>query len=116
MKCTSLKWLAGIALAGALLLPATSSAQWRGGYRTPGIDRRERMEMQRIRQGIRSGQVTRGEARRLLAEQRRIRMHERWAKRDGSVNRWERQRLNRELNRASRDIYRARHNRIYRGR
>ncbi len=117
MAGTFLKWLAGIALVGTLL-PATSSAQWRSGFgnRTPGIDHREQQQMVRIRRGTREGQITRWEARRLLAEQRQIRLQERWAARDASVNRWERQRLNRELNRASRHIYWARHNRFSRTR
>jgi hypothetical protein len=76
---------------------------------TPYIDRREHREQQRIRQGIRSGELTRREARRLEAEQGRIRGYEWYAKSDGQVSRAERRHLDRMLDRSSRDIYRQKH-------
>ena len=76
---------------------------------TPYIDRREHREQQRIRQGIRSGELTRRETRRLEAEQGRIRGYEWYAKSDGHVSRAERRHLDRMLDRSSRDIYRQKH-------
>ncbi|HEY7544623.1 MAG TPA: hypothetical protein VID27_07065 [Blastocatellia bacterium] len=76
---------------------------------TPYINRRERHEQQRIRQGIRSGELTRREAARLEVQQARVRIAERIAKADGRVTRHERYHLNRMLNRASRNIYRQKH-------
>ena len=78
---------------------------------TPYIDRREHREQQRIRQGIRSGELTRRETRRLEAEQGRIRGYEWYAKSDGHVSRAERRRLDHMLDRASRDIYHQKHDR-----
>ena len=76
---------------------------------TPYIDRREHREQQRIRQGMRSGELTRREAARLEAEQGRIRGYEWYAKSDGHVSRAERRHLDRMLDHASRDIYRQKH-------
>ncbi|MEN3330936.1 MAG: hypothetical protein V7641_301 [Blastocatellia bacterium] len=76
---------------------------------TPYIDRREHREQQRIRQGMRSGELTRREARRLEAEQGRIRGYEWYAKSDGHVSRAERRHLDRMLDRSSRDIYHQKH-------
>jgi hypothetical protein len=76
---------------------------------TPGINRRERHERLRIRQGIHSGELTRREAGRLRAEQFRIRAYEARAKSDGNLTRLERYRLDNMLDRASRDIYRQKH-------
>lgn len=76
---------------------------------TPYIDRREHREQQRIRQGVRSGELTRGETRRLEMEQARIRGYEWYAKSDGHVSRTERRRLDHMLDRSSRDIYRQKH-------
>lgn len=76
---------------------------------TPYINRRERHEQQRIRQGIRSGELTRREAARLEAGQARIRIAERIAKADGTVTRRERHRINHMLNHASRNIHRQKH-------
>jgi hypothetical protein len=76
---------------------------------TPYIDRREHREQQRIRQGMRSGELTRREATRLEAEQGRIRGYEWYAKSDGHVSRAERHHLDRMLDHANRDIYRQKH-------
>lgn len=76
---------------------------------TPGINHREHRQQIRIRQGIRSGELTRPEARRLEAEQGIIRADEAIAKSDGKVTPNERRKLQRELNRSSRDIYRQKH-------
>jgi hypothetical protein len=77
----------------------------------PRINKREYHEQQRINQGIRSGELTRREAERLEAGLAKIRIDERYAKSDGNVNPRERARLNRELNRESRAIYRQKHDR-----
>ncbi|PYP85134.1 MAG: hypothetical protein DMF61_17720 [Blastocatellia bacterium AA13] len=82
---------------------------------TPHINRREHSEQQRIRQGIQSGSLTRREAGRLEAEQGRIRVDEARAKADGHVSYRERERLNHELDRASRGIYRQKHDSQHRG-
>jgi hypothetical protein len=80
-----------------------------GLSQTPGINRRECRERQRIRQGISSGELTRREAGRLRAEQFRIRAYEARARSNGSLTRRERYRLDQMLDRASRDIYRQKH-------
>jgi uncharacterized membrane protein YebE (DUF533 family) len=92
-----------LSAAFVLGLSAVSMAQ------TPGINRRERCEQNRIRQGVRSGELTRREAERLRAEQFRIRAYEARAKSDGSLTRRERYRLDHMLDRAGRDIYRQKH-------
>jgi hypothetical protein len=76
---------------------------------TPGINRRERREQNRIRQGVRNGELTRREAERLRAEQFRIRAYEARSKSDGNLTRRERYRLDEMMDRASRDIYRQKH-------
>lgn len=74
-----------------------------------GINVRERREQQRINQGIRSGELTRREARGLEAGLARIRVNERFARSDGHVSQRESARLERELNRESRAIHRQTH-------
>jgi len=112
MKTKATTWLAGVALAGALLFSAAPSAEARDrGSRTPRIDRREANQKHRIQQGVRSGELTRRETARLAAEQARIRAMERRARSDGDVTARERARLQRELNQSSRHIYRQKHDR-----
>ena len=74
----------------------------------------EHREQLRIQQGIRNGELTRAEARRLETEQARIRMNERFDRMDGHLTLRERERLNGELHHASRDIYRQKHDNQYR--
>ena len=74
------------------------------------IDRREFNQERRIYQGVRSGQLSPGEFRRLEYQQGRVRLAEARMRSDGRLNRGERARLNRMENRSSRNIYRYRHN------
>lgn len=104
------RWLKNFALLMTLtlFLPLTSFAQ--GGPRN--INAREREQQQRIRAGIRSGELTRAEVARLQAEQARIRAAEaRMRRSDGVFTTRERARLQRELNQSSRHIYRQNHDR-----
>ena len=81
------------------------------GTNSPGVDWRERNQMKRIGKGIRSGEITRREGRHLMRQQVRTRRMERRFKSDGHLSGRERVRLHRRLNRNSRHIYRAKHNR-----
>lgn len=71
---------------------------------------RDHRQTQRIRQGIRSGKITRPEVLILKTEQRRIDRAYHRASADGRLNRRERQRLDKLQDRAGRHIYRAKHN------
>ena len=77
---------------------------------TPRIDRREARQHACIHQGVRSGEVTRGEAMRLRGGQRHVNRMELRVKSDGQVTMRERQRINRAQNRQGRAIYRMKHN------
>ncbi|MGA9771782.1 MAG: hypothetical protein WBV94_22315 [Blastocatellia bacterium] len=102
-----MKRLVSISLSAVFVLGLSIVAM----AQTPYIDRREHREQQRIRQGIRSGELTRREAMRLQAEQARIRVAERYAKSDGHVSWRERRRLDNMLDHSSRDIHRQKHDR-----
>ena len=95
-------------------LVGTSLAQTAGPPsrgRTPRIDAREKVQKERIKEGIKSGELTRREARKLIGEQKKMRVHEAKAKADGKVTPRERARLHRELDKASQDIARQKHDR-----
>jgi hypothetical protein len=78
---------------------------------TPGLDARERNQRERIAQGIRCGELTHPETRRLVRGEVRLHRHERIAKSDGIVTRGERIRLSRQADRMSTRIYRQKHDR-----
>jgi len=94
------------ALAFVTTLASVASA----GTYTPRIDHRRAVQRARIRQGVKSGELTPGEARHLRKGERHIRRMERRAKADGNVTPRERARLNRAENRESRRIHRLKHN------
>ena len=78
---------------------------------TPVIDKRQEIQKKRIKQGVKSGELTARETGRLIHQQGKIHRMERRAKSDGHVTKRERVRLHRAENRASRNIYRQKHDR-----
>jgi hypothetical protein len=99
-----------LTMAAAMLTATIASAH----PATPRVDRREARQHVRIRQGVRSGELTRGEARSLRAGQRHVRRMERRAKSDGFVSARERARLGHAQNRQGRHIRHMKHNGIVR--
>ncbi|MBM3392758.1 MAG: hypothetical protein FJY34_12430 [Betaproteobacteria bacterium] len=94
-------------LAGMATLWLSAPAQARP--HDPGVNARQDHQQQRIGQGVRSGNLTPNETRRLEREQRHIRMEERYYKSDGVLTRAERADLRHDQNRASRHIWREKH-------
>ncbi len=82
-----------------------------GGTNTPVVRKHQVRQQKRIRQGIRSGELTKREALRLEREQYRIQQEKKEAKADDMVTKRERAHIYREQKQASRHIYRAKHNR-----
>jgi hypothetical protein len=106
MKTLSILAMSALALA---LFSTSSLADGRPGVRDPGVNARQSHQQARIRQGVRSGELTRREAWRVRETQRDVRQLERAYKSDGTLTRAERVDLHREQNQASRQIYRQKH-------
>ena|SRR5689334_23534978 len=96
--------LVGAAIVGASVVSVYAQDK------TPVVDQREQNQEKRIDQGIKSGELTKGEAAKLEAEQGKIKVDEAKAKSDGKVTAKERTKLKREQNHASRKIWRKKHN------
>jgi hypothetical protein len=79
------------------------------GDQTPGLERRQENQADRIEQGVATGELNRRETRRLMHGQRELRRDERAAKSDGVVTAGERARLQHEANQQSHRIYRQKH-------
>ncbi|MGH9350823.1 MAG: hypothetical protein ACRD1I_02210 [Terriglobia bacterium] len=94
------------AFALSLSLPGVAAAQ----DRTQHLNNRQENQQDRIQQGIKSGQLTRGEARRTEAREGRLQANKLEDKAKGPLTHKERTQLNRQANRDSRAIYRAKHN------
>ena len=103
-----MKTLHVLALAFALTSATASIASAHPA--TSRVDRRQAMQHVRIRDGVRSGDLTRGELSRVLAGQRHVRRLERRALADGVITRAERRQIERMQDLQSRRIARMRHN------
>jgi hypothetical protein len=90
----------------ALALAAAALPAFAG---TPRLDGREHNQRERIAQGVRSGELTRPETRRLVRGEVGLRRAERVAKSDGVVTRAERCRLEHHADRMSARIHRQKH-------
>lgn len=98
-----------LVLVVAATLGVAGLSQADAGVRDPGVNARQQNQQQRVRQGVRSGELTRRETGRLAEEQRDVRQLERAYKSDGELTRAERVDLHHEQNQASRDIYNQKH-------
>lgn len=78
-------------------------------HRDPGINHRQHHQNERIRQGVRSGELTRAEVKDLNQQRRGIRQEERAYKADGHMTRAERRDLHQDMNALSKDIYNEKH-------
>jgi hypothetical protein len=78
---------------------------------TPGLDKREARQQQRIDQGVASGQLTAKETNRLDKRQAKLIAMETAAKSDGVVTPAERRKLQRQANKNSKAIHRQKHDR-----
>lgn len=97
-----------VAMMVALALSA-AAAQADAATRDPRVNARQDNQRERIQQGVRSGELTRHEARNVAEDQRDIRQLERAYKSDGELTAAERLDLHHEQNQASREIYREKH-------
>jgi hypothetical protein len=101
-----MKWKTG------LVVLAAAVAMGAAGAEAGSIDRREARQRARVADGVRDGSLTCREAARLGREQLQIRREEqRYRRDDGRLDAAERAELQRELDQASRHIYRQKHDR-----
>ena len=92
-------------------LVATTAYAAPAKHHPGGINAREHRQAQRIKEGVRSGEISKAERDRLAADEAAIRAEERVYRRTGDgLNRRERRDLERDLNKTSREIRRAKHN------
>ena len=80
------------------------------GQSTPHADRRQKNQKHRIKKGVKSGEITKREARSVHKSEKEARQFEAKAKSDGKVTWKERARLQHKENKASRKIFRTKHN------
>jgi hypothetical protein len=72
--------------------------------KAPRITKRQLHQQERIKQGVKSGELTKGEAGKLEKQQAKIQHDKKVAKADGKVTPKERRKIRHEQNKASKDI------------
>jgi uncharacterized protein YoaH (UPF0181 family) len=75
----------------------------------PGVNKRQHRQAKRIKQGVKSGELTKHEAKELREDQRDIKTKEQAYKADGKLTNAERKDLQHDLNESSRDIHQEKH-------
>ena len=105
------KLLAPALFVAALAFPLALQAQTsRSHCKTASVNARQGRQNTRISRGVRSGELTRRETRRLAAQQAAIRVDEAYYRRSGGeFTTRERARVQRKLRQASWNIYRQKH-------
>lgn len=88
---------------------ATHPAHHSMKHTDPSLNHRQDKQSERIRQGVRSGELTRAEAKDLREDRREIRKEERAYKSDGHLSKAERRDLHHDMNDLSKDIHSAKH-------
>jgi CRISPR/Cas system-associated endoribonuclease Cas2 len=95
-----------LSLCGMALVSSTLAAD---RPQDPGVNARQRTQHNRVQQGVRSGELTAGEAKSLKQEEKVLRQEERAYKSDGKLTVAERKDLHQDANQLSRDIHRQKH-------
>lgn len=80
------------------------------GQTTPRADKRQKVQKHRVKQGAKSGEITKREAKSIKYSAKSANRYEKKAKSDGTVTKKERARLQHKQNKTSRKIYRTKHN------
>ncbi len=96
-------------IAAALLVSFVSIGSAAFAQTTPRVKERQINQQKRIADGVGSGELTAKETRNLEAREVKIQHDKREAKADGVITAKERVKLHREQSRASRAIYRQKH-------
>jgi len=117
------KSLLVLAASGLMFLGAAAAQQDNTSGAGPGkvdpahrrvnqVNRRETRQQARIGQGVKGGQLTPGETRRLERGEQRLQNNEKkdMAKDNGHLTKQDQRQLNREANRMSKRIYHDKHN------
>lgn len=79
-------------------------------WRDPGVNDKQQDQRHRIQHGVKSGALTKEEAKSLAEQQKALRVQERQYKSDGVMTKEERKDMHQDMNTSSKAIYDAKHN------
>jgi len=109
-----IKPIAAVVFEGIILFGFVFAQETQNPPQTPQITKKQKTQQMRIKQGVKSGELTNKEAARLKKDQAKIQKHKKAANADGMVTPKDRQKIHKEKKRAGRDINRLKHNKTIR--
>lgn len=116
MNSRKMPWLIALAfvasLGAASAFAETKSQEWKENHpRRAQVNKRLKKQNKRIKEGVKDGKLTKEQAQQLHQEDKAIRQEERAdaAKHHGHITKAEQRQLNKEENKASKDIYKEKH-------
>ena len=106
-----------VSFAIAAMLTATCFARTDSDDKKPTIRQRKENQQDRIHQGVKSGQLTRGERRHIEKKEHALNQEERDMRKmdHGKLTKQDRKTLNQQQNQVSKQIYKDKHNKRKRG-
>lgn len=93
------------------VLMFVSSGLFAQSIKTPKINKKQKKQISKIEQGVKSGELTKRETRKLLKQEKKLQIHKKTAKSDGKVTVRERVKLNKEAKRLDAKIYKQKNDR-----
>ena len=93
----------------AIAFTAVLSSPAQAATHDPRVNHRQHNQHARIAQGVKSGELTKAEAKDLRSDQQEIRTEEKAFKSDGKLTKDERQELHQDQNATSKEIYAEKH-------
>ena len=102
-------FLIAVLITGLFCLSSSAQEQVKP-VKAPKMTHRQINQHARIKQGVQSGELTKGETVHLKKEQAKIQADKKEAVADGKVTPQERRHIKKEQNKANRDINRLKHN------
>lgn len=102
-----MKRMITLVLLGALALSTSILV----AQETPRVDARQKAQKERIKEGLKSGELTKQEAKKVVRQQKAVKNMEEKAKSDGVVTPKERAKLHKAQQKTSKEIARQKHDR-----
>lgn len=92
-----------------LIIGLSVSGIFAQSTKTPKINKKQKAQVEKIKQGIKSGELTRLEAKKLMKQKAKLQRKKKIAKADGVVTPKERKQLRKEIRKQDAKIYKQKH-------
>jgi hypothetical protein len=89
----------------------TTSGLLAQNTKTPKLNKKQKIQMQKIEQGVKSGELTRLEAKKLLKQEAKLNKFEKKIKSDGIITPKERAKLNNKVKKLDKKIFKEKNDR-----